>query len=592
MSNINNYQITYTKQLIIKTILYKSYNKIYILDFIYCKLFTSVPDSNFYYSGLEGALVFFYNFEENNFVFVLYDLNNYDLLFKININSVLIIKNVLIPLKNNFLMLEVNGGFIGFLFPNLKEGEKFINKIKDINGNFLDKYMIEYKKLLNNKNDKNKIIEKLKNKHKKILMDNNNIQLNINNENLIYNNNLKVILNCLDYNIEKNKFIFNGEKNLFNLFIKENNIFLDKIDFFENDSFTIQNKKHFINILINHFITDLESRKKLNELTNEYNLKINNYIKKTRKRHLSTNLPNSYKIINRLKKINSINNNKPNSSKNVDYYLNRFSVMNLKNKKIKIDKIKEENTRLTVKPEMKIIKEINKNFHNLKDTIIPGENEDEDEDEYEYKHEKNPFIFSNVNPDRDSIDENNNNSEKVSLIRKSNSNKIKEKNDDKIKNKILNEISKINIDEMNYNNNDNKNIKEDNKNKIFRINNENEIKLNNNNNNNETNNNINIIKNEKNNNFEKNKIQENIYEINKKNISNKEISTLNIEKIKDNEKDIKNKINNNDAEIETENKSNENNPTKLRRVNQISSDTILIVNKNNFEINEDYLSKE
>jgi hypothetical protein len=80
----------------------------------------------------------------------------------------------------------------------------------------------------------------------------------------------------LDYNKEKNKFIFNGEKNLFEKFINENNIPLENIEFIENESFTIENKKHFINILINHFVNDIKNQKKLKDLYKKNKLKKNN----------------------------------------------------------------------------------------------------------------------------------------------------------------------------------------------------------------------------------------------------------------------------------------------------------------------------
>ena len=198
MSNNNNiYDISYTKQIILKTLLYKIYNKIYIIDIVYCKLYTSLPNSNFYFSGLEGALIFFYNIEEKNFFLILYDLNYYDILFKIKIESNLINKNILIPLNNNLLILELNGGFLGFLFPNEKEGENFINKIKENDRNYTENYIIENNKILKNKNNKENIIKILKQKFQKNLNDNN--ELDINNEQLNYNNNLLEILNCLYY---------------------------------------------------------------------------------------------------------------------------------------------------------------------------------------------------------------------------------------------------------------------------------------------------------------------------------------------------------------------------------------------------------
>ena len=446
MSNNNNiYDISYTKQIILKTLLYKIYNKIYIIDIVYCKLYTSLPNSNFYFSGLEGALIFFYNIEEKNFFLILYDLNYYDILFKIKIESNLINKNILIPLNNNLLILELNGGFLGFLFPNEKEGENFINKIKENDRNYTENYIIENNKILKNKNNKENIIKILKQKFQRNLNDNN--ELDINNEQLNYNNNLEEILNCLDYNKEKNKFIFNGEKNLFEKFINENNIPLENIEFIENESFTIENKKHFINILINHFVNDIKNQKKLKDLYKKNKLKENNKIKKKpsnfmKKRHYSSNIPQTLKIENKLKEIN--NNEKNFSSKNIDF--KRLSFKNL-NSNSKIEKPKIDDIRYTMKSEMKIIKEINKDFKYNDDNIIPFEIENEEDEQI------NPFLFENQNLNR--IYSRDDQLIKFSLSRKNNilANKNnEEKIVDKETNKLIKEISGINMEENNNNN--------------------------------------------------------------------------------------------------------------------------------------------
>ena len=524
MSNNNNiYDISYTKQIILKTLLYKIYNKIYIIDIVYCKLYTSLPNSNFYFSGLEGALIFFYNIEEKNFFLILYDLNYYDILFKIKIESNLINKNILIPLNNNLLILELNGGFLGFLFPNEKEGENFINKIKENDRNYTENYIIENNKILKNKNNKENIIKILKQKFQKNLNDNN--ELDINNEQLNYNNNLEEILNCLDYNKEKNKFIFYGEKNLFEKFINENNIPLENIEFIENESFTIENKKHFINILINHFVNDIKNQKKLKDLYKKNKLKENNKIKKKpsnfmKKRHYSSNIPQTLKIENKLKEIN--NNEKNFSSKNIDF--KRLSFKNL-NSNSKIEKPKIDDIRYTMKSEMKIIKEINKDFNNNDDNFIPFEIENEEDEQI------NPFLFENQNLNR--IYSRDDQLIKFSLSRKNNilANKNnEEKIVDKETNKLIKEISGINMEENNNNNeekngrifNDKENINFNNNviqnknvinnkqkmcNNEFEINYNNDIKINNLNN-------INIIENFidniKENQYQKEKINNNI----------------------------------------------------------------------------------
>ena len=554
MSNNNIYNISYTKQIILKTLLYKIYNKIYIIDIIYCKLYTSLPNSNFYFSGLEGALIFFYNNEENNFFLILYDLNYYDILFKIKIESYLINKNILIPLNNNLLILELNGGFLGFLFPNEKEGENFINKIKENDRNYTENYIIENNKILKNKNNKENIIKILKQKFQRNLNDNN--ELNINNEQLNYNNNLEEILNCLDYNKEKNKFIFNGEKNLFEKFINENNIPLENIEFIENESFNIENKKHFINILINHFVNDIKNQKKLKDLYKKNKLKENNKIKKKpsnfmKKRHYSSNIP-TIKIENKLKEIN--NNEKNFSSKNIDF--KRLSIKNL-NSNSKIEKPKIDDKRYTMKPEMKIINEINKDFNNNDDNIIPFETENEEDEQI------NPFLFENQNRNR--IYSRDDEEIKFSLSRKNNilANKNnEEKIDDKETNKLIKEISGINMEENNNNEEKNGRVFNDKEN----------IKLNNN-----VIQNQNVINNEQKiyNNIENN----NIYE----EIKNNSIDINNINEENSLEKNnIINEIKNNLLKIKKNYENEENNNIisfedindkisfeKLKKINQI-----------------------
>ena len=555
MSNNNIYDISYTKQIILKTLLYKIYNKIYIIDIIYCKLYTSLPNSNFYFSGLEGALIFFYNNEENNFFLILYDLNYYDILFKIKIESYLINKNILIPLNNNLLILELNGGFLGFLFPNEKEGENFINKIKENDRNYTENYIIENNKILKNKNNKENIIKILKQKFQRNLNDNN--ELNINNEQLNYNNNLEEILNCLDYNKEKNKFIFNGEKNLFEKFINENNIPLENIEFIENESFNIENKKHFINILINHFVNDIKNQKKLKDLYKKNKLKENNKIKKKpsnfmKKRHYSSNIPQTLKIENKLKEIN--NNEKNFSSKNIDF--KRLSIKNL-NSNSKIEKPKIDDKRYTMKPEMKIINEINKDFNNNDDNIIPFETENEEDEQI------NPFLFENQNRNR--IYSRDDEEIKFSLSRKNNilANKNnEEKIDDKETNKLIKEISGINMEENNNNEEKNGRVFNDKEN----------IKLNNN-----VIQNQNVINNEQKiyNNIENN----NIYE----EIKNNSIDINNINEENSLEKNnIINEIKNNLLKIKKNYENEENNNIisfedindkisfeKLKKINQI-----------------------
>ena len=554
MSNKNIYEISYSKQIILKTLLYKIYNKIYIIDIIYCKLYTSLPNSNFYFSGLEGALIFFYNNEENNFFLILYDLNYYDILFKIKIESYLINKNILIPLNNNLLILELNGGFLGFLFPNEKEGENFINKIKENDRNYTENYIIENNKILKNKNNKENIIKILKQKFQRNLNDNN--ELNINNEQLNYNNNLEEILNCLDYNKEKNKFIFNGEKNLFEKFINENNIPLENIEFIENESFNIENKKHFINILINHFVNDIKNQKKLKDLYKKNKLKENNKIKKKpsnfmKKRHYSSNIP-TIKIENKLKEIN--NNEKNFSSKNIDF--KRLSIKNL-NSNSKIEKPKIDDKRYTMKPEMKIINEINKDFNNNDDNIIPFETENEEDEQI------NPFLFENQNRNR--IYSRDDEEIKFSLSRKNNilANKNnEEKIDDKETNKLIKEISGINMEENNNNEEKNGRVFNDKEN----------IKLNNN-----VIQNQNVINNEQKiyNNIENN----NIYE----EIKNNSIDINNINEENSLEKNnIINEIKNNLLKIKKNYENEENNNIisfedindkisfeKLKKINQI-----------------------
>ena len=271
MSNNNiNFEIPIIKKKIIDTIINKGNNKFIYLASTYCKLLTSVSSKKYFnYSGLKGGLFFYLNIENKCYDFILYDLNTFKILFKIELKRESF--EYYKKLKKNFYYLEIPEGFIGFYFYNLIESDEIYKICDNINKKFETEQKIKtFIKKYTEKQSKDidYLYDNLKNQLR------NNINTNIQNDNnekiLDFNlNKIKIITKCVDYNSYKNKFEFIGNKNDFNLIISHNLINKGNIDFEENN-LKIKDKTQYINLLTNHMLNSQYTQKVLSDKILDY----------------------------------------------------------------------------------------------------------------------------------------------------------------------------------------------------------------------------------------------------------------------------------------------------------------------------------
>ena len=271
MSNNNiNFEIPIIKKKIIDTIINKGNNKFIYLASTYCKLLTSVSSKKYFnYSGLKGGLFFYLNIENKCYDFILYDLNTFKILFKIELKRESF--EYYKKLKKNFYYLEIPEGFIGFYFYNLIESDEIYKICDNINKKFETEQKIKtFIKKYTEKQSKDidYLYDNLKNQLR------NNINTNIQNDNnekiLDFNlNKIKIITKCVDYNSYKNKFEFIGNKNDFNLIISDNLINKGNIDFEENN-LKIKDKTQYINLLTNHMLNSQYTQKVLSDKILDY----------------------------------------------------------------------------------------------------------------------------------------------------------------------------------------------------------------------------------------------------------------------------------------------------------------------------------
>lgn len=271
MSNNNlTYEIPIIKIKIIDTIINKGNNKFIYLASTYCKLLTSVSSKKYFnYSGLKGGLFFYLNIENKCYDFILYDLNTFKILFKIELKRESF--EYYKKLKKNFYYLEIPEGFIGFYFYNLIESDEIYKICDNINKKFETEQKIKtFIKKYTEKQSKDidYLYDNLKNQLR------NNINTNIQNDNnekiLDFNlNKIKIITKCVDYNSYKNKFEFIGNKNDFNLIISDNLINKGNIDFEENN-LKIKDKTQYINLLTNHMLNSQYTQKILSDKILDY----------------------------------------------------------------------------------------------------------------------------------------------------------------------------------------------------------------------------------------------------------------------------------------------------------------------------------
>ncbi len=116
------------------------------------KIYTSNKNNkNWLYSGLEGFICFILDFREKRKYFILYDLANFEILFKFELYTKF--ENFYKTLSNNFHCFETDNGFIGIKFSNIEEADDFEKCVKKYDDTLTDQI---FKKNINRRRDKYK----------------------------------------------------------------------------------------------------------------------------------------------------------------------------------------------------------------------------------------------------------------------------------------------------------------------------------------------------------------------------------------------------------------------------------------------------
>jgi dsDNA-binding SOS-regulon protein len=199
------------------------------------KIYTTNKANNYWlYSGLEGFFCFILDFKEKRKFFVLYDLNNFEVLFKFELFCKF--EPFYKPLSNKFHCFETDKGFIGINFVSNAEADSFEKCVRKYDDNLTDQFI---KKNINRRKDKYKkgkeYLAILKNKfcdifENKISQQKNSAHENRDNNNLVKIEKIK-IFNFEDFDKSINdteifkprfdkillKITYDKEKKLFNL---------------------------------------------------------------------------------------------------------------------------------------------------------------------------------------------------------------------------------------------------------------------------------------------------------------------------------------------------------------------------------------
>lgn len=264
---------------------------------------TNTENKNWLYSGLEGFFCFILDFKEKRKVFMLYDLNNFEVLFKFLLYNKF--ESYYKALSDNFHSFETNKGFIGIKFANSDEGiflEKCVKKYED---NLTDQF---FKKNIKSRKDKYKKGKEhlafLKNKFYEIFENKNSIKENNNYEKIKIKDFEDFEISINDIEIFKPRFYeillkitYDKEKKLFNLqnipttlknLFKKSGI---KKSDFKNESLALNIFKFFMKIF--------------DELQNNKKTKTQN-LEKIGNKKLSIIKDDPEDLINSLQKLSSI----------------------------------------------------------------------------------------------------------------------------------------------------------------------------------------------------------------------------------------------------------------------------------------------
>ena len=266
--------LSFIKKCIMLANIFQNKNKFVVNLFnnIPCvRLYTAnLTMNNFIYSKIKGALFLIYekNKDQANFFFQIYDLNDYSLVFSLPINPKLL-EGVIIEEK--FIIIPTKYYFIGFKFKSIEEMKNVIlmlrceeqNKEIITKAKEFDCQSTEITKVI--KNVKDNFDKELKNIDKEI----NKIGKTKNSFQKL--DDLNCLVNCIEYSELNKKINIFIDKTLNPYIIKpyidyyknckNKNLLPYKIVF--NDYNQINNKKSYIDILVNNLINNFEEEKRL-----------------------------------------------------------------------------------------------------------------------------------------------------------------------------------------------------------------------------------------------------------------------------------------------------------------------------------------
>ena len=257
--------IPFGKLVILKSLLHKEH--FLPLSISKVKLFTALPKSRtFYYSDIEGLLCLGIDISCNNYKLMIYDMNEFTIQLDVDLSDKF--KMNYTNLKANFHCLEISNGFFGFLF---EEGYEYcralhsmINKLNETTLQAAINQYNETSKLIDN-SDTTPYIEQIKEDLLKELSSSTTTTNNNNNYNSYGQSDIQLNTTSLDffdkhfeYDDNNKQFLFCGKKEDAEMLYGNFNIKKDEVDICDSDNFHIGNNRHYVDVLVKHFIYDIK----------------------------------------------------------------------------------------------------------------------------------------------------------------------------------------------------------------------------------------------------------------------------------------------------------------------------------------------
>lgn len=258
--------IPFGKLVILKSLLHKEH--FLPLSISKVKLFTALPKSRtFYYSDIEGLLCLGIDISCNNYKLMIYDMNEFTIQLDVDLSDKF--KMNYTNLKNNFHCLEISNGFFGFLF---EEGYEYcralysmINKLNETTLQAAINQYNETSKLIDY-SDTTPFIEQIKEDLLKELSSSSTTTTNNNSNYGSYGqSDIKLNTTSLDffdkhfeYDDNNKQFLFCGKKEDAEMLYGNFNINKDEVNVCDSDNFHIGNNRHYVDVLVKHFIYDIK----------------------------------------------------------------------------------------------------------------------------------------------------------------------------------------------------------------------------------------------------------------------------------------------------------------------------------------------